>query len=344
MVAQVDRHYARTRPTRLWARLVSYALFEGRPLTTRGRWINPLLRAMFFIVKQTPWQPRPVKPVFVLGTGRSGTTILGVVLSMHREVGFLNEPKLLWHSIHPEEDLIGSYAREPGRYRLTERDSTPQRQLAARRLFSFYRAMTGSRVVVDKYPELIFRIPFVKAIFPEAKFIVLVRNGWDTCRSIASWSDRLGTKTKSGEVHDWWGRNRQKWELLVEQLVPEHPDLAPHADELRTWTDQRNMAAVEWVITMREALRVMREYPEDVLKVTYEELCKRPEIVVREIANFAGIDPDDAAFVRYAASVLKPPSERPASSASKLHPVLDGPFQATMAALGYGESSEGEGR
>ncbi len=74
-------------------------------------------------------------------------------------------------------------------------------------------------------------MPFIKALFPDAKFIFLKRNGWDTCGSIENWSSRLGN-IKAGESHDWWGVNNRKWHSLVEQLVPEHPDLAPLKDEM----------------------------------------------------------------------------------------------------------------
>ena len=46
MIPQIDRRYVKERPTKLFSRLVSYALFEGRPLTTKGRWINPLVSCL----------------------------------------------------------------------------------------------------------------------------------------------------------------------------------------------------------------------------------------------------------------------------------------------------------
>jgi len=99
MLAQIDKEYISMRPWKLFSRLVSYALFEGRPLTTRGRWINPLIFSLFKIEKKLPQIKKVERPIFILGTGRSGTTVLGIVFSMHNQVGFLNEPKALWHEI-----------------------------------------------------------------------------------------------------------------------------------------------------------------------------------------------------------------------------------------------------
>lgn len=331
MVAQVDSLYLRTRRWKLWSRLVSYALFEGRPLTTRGRWINLLVFAHFAIEKRLPQITQVKKPVFILGTGRSGTTALGMALSMHREVGFLNEPKALWHSIYPHEDLIGSYDRGEARYRLDSGDVTDEIRHHAHRLFGAYLAASFSRRVVDKYPELIFRVPFVKAIFPDARFLFLVRNGWDTCHSIEGWSSRLGEQV-SDETHDWWGADRRKWNLLVEQLVPEHPDLAPYADAMRGWSSQTDMAAVEWIVTMREGMRLVEQYPNDVLRINYETLCDKPRQVLHDVVTFMGVDLPDETFLEYAEETLKP---TPARQPFILHASIANAFLETMRELGY---------
>ncbi|MGD1917863.1 MAG: sulfotransferase, partial [Pleurocapsa sp.] len=88
MVAQIDNLYIKTSLSKTLSRLLSYGLFEGRPLTTKGQWINPLIFKLFAIAKKLPQLKKVRKPIFVIGTGRSGTTILGVVLSMHKQIGF----------------------------------------------------------------------------------------------------------------------------------------------------------------------------------------------------------------------------------------------------------------
>jgi len=331
MVAQVDIDYIRKRPLKLYSRLVSYFLFEGRPLTTRGQWINPFLFFHFALEKRLPQFKKVIKPVFILGTGRSGTTILGIVLSMHKDVGFLNEPKALWHSIYPHEDLIGSYSREQATYRLGASDVSETNKKSARRLFGAYLALSFSKRLIDKYPELIFRVPFVKTLFPDAKFLFLVRNGWDTCHSIEGWSARLG-KQKNGEVHDWWGVNNRKWNLLIEQVVSNHEDLASYVNQMREWTNHVDMAAVEWIVTMREGMKQEREHPKDVFRVTYEELCAAPRSEVESIVDFCQLSKDDGIFLDYAESTLRSVE---AKQPFKLAKEIEKPFHDTMAQLGY---------
>ncbi len=101
MIAQIDREYLSYGFARTARRLASYGLYEGRPLTTKGRFINPLVFTWLNILAALPGEPVVRQPIFITGLGRSGTTILGILLSVHREVGYLNEPKALWHVIDP---------------------------------------------------------------------------------------------------------------------------------------------------------------------------------------------------------------------------------------------------
>ena len=331
MVAQIDLIYARHRPSKIVSRIISYAFFEGRPLTTRGQWINPILFHLFDIQKRLPQIKKVTEPLFILGMGRSGTTILGKLLSMHCQVGFLNEPKALWHSIVPNEDVIGNYTRNISRYRLLESDSSDQIIRDAHRVFGFYLASVFSERLVDKYPEHLFRIPFLRTIFPDAKFLLLVRNGWDTCVSVEQWCQRY-SKRVNGETHDWWGVNRRKWNIMLEELVFPDSYFFPirsiiHDIESRVV----DMAALEWIVTMREALRVLQAYKDIIHRVDYERLVSSPRETLSQIASFANYCEDDI-YLSYGDKVLRPsPSHRKVDIHYKLSPL----FEDTLMALGY---------
>ena len=330
MVAQIDNLYIKTSFSKTLARLISYGFFEGRPLTTKGQWINPLIFKLFAIAKKLP-QLKPVeKPIFVIGTGRSGTTILGVVLSMHKKVGFLNEPKAIWHTIYPYEDLIGSYSQEQAEYRLSESDVTDSTILTAKRIFGTYLKTVGASRLVDKYPELVFRVPFVRKIFPDAKFIFLVRNGWDTCQSIDNWSKRLGTNVKN-ETHDWWGVNNRKWHLLVDRVAANNPDLKDSIDTIKAYSDHTAMAALEWILTMQEGLKLSQQYPEDLYLLKYEDLASQPQNTLEKLMGFCELPGDEKMFA-YANQTL---SSREGYKKFSLPPEITPLFIKTMTALGY---------
>jgi hypothetical protein len=328
MVAQVDLAYARARPTKLVSRLISYALFEGRPLTTRGRWVNPLVKAQFRLAAMLPRLKRVERPIFVVGTGRSGTTVLGIVLSLHREVGFLNEPKLLWHCLHGGEDVIGSYTDAAARVTLDAADATGDVVERAHRLFGFYLRCTGSRRLLDKYPELIFRTDFVRAIFPDALFLFLVRDGFGTCASISRWSARYGVAA-DGATEDWWGREDRKWRCYVEQEVGEVAGWDPV--EVARLTAQSDRAAVEWVLAMRAGLALEARDPLGTLRVRYEDLVDDPAAALDRISRFCGLAPD-ATMLDYARRTL---ANDPKAVRFDLHPAVRTVFDETMRALGY---------
>ena len=331
MIAQLNSKYIKTRPLKALTRLISYAFFEGRPATTKGRWFNPFVLSLLKCISHSKTEFRPIKqPIFILGIGRSGTTILGLVLSMHKDVGYLNEPKAIWHLIHPYEDVIGSYSQDEGLYCLSSEDANNDMRHQANQIFGAFLSSTFSRRLVDKYPELIFRVDFVKALFPDARFIFLIRNGWDTCRSIASWSERYGVYNNEG-TQDWWGVNDRKWKLLVEQLVYTDIEFQEVAEEVSSFDQHLDRAVVEWVVTMQEGLRLLETRSECIYTVRFEELTTNPSEVLPNLCEFFDL-PLDTTFLKYAQHTLHPVPPR---AYFDLHPRIAHFFHDTMAKLEY---------
>jgi hypothetical protein len=331
MVAQLDRDYVALGIGRAVRRLISYACFEGRPATTRGRWTNPAVFALLRALAALPGERAPDRPVFITGLGRSGTTILGMLLSVHRDVGFLNEPKAMWHVIDPRQDINGNYGGASPVYRLTERDADSGARARARRLMTRYLAAVRAPRVVDKYPELIFRIGYVRALFPDARFIFIHRNGVDACRSIVHWSRRLGREA-GGVVEDWWGRDDCKWHTLWSQLVAGDPQYAEIAALGPETLDHANRAALEWVVTMREGLRQAAQHGDVMTKVRYEDLLTAPESTLNDLLRTCGLPPDPD-VIRYAKGRLSEPPGSP--EVAELLPPVRRCFDQTMAEFGY---------
>ncbi len=326
MVAQIDRRFIQARPAKLWPRLLAYALFEGRPLTTRGRWINPLVLAGYRLWGALPQRRAATDPIFILGLGRTGTTVLGTILALHRDLGYLNEPKALWHAALGDDDLIGSYSARPGRYRMGRHDADSGKLRRLRRYHGAYLRLAGCRRVVDKYPELLFRTGLLEAVFPEARLIILIRNGNDTCQSIEQWSAR-----NAAGADDWWGRDRRKWRIMLEELVAPDPYFARALTAIRRFERHRDMAALEWIVTMREALRLRASATRGLFFLRYEDLARKPREQLAALFDFCALERDET-VLDYAAAVLRP---RPPYPAIELHPALQPLFDETMRTLGY---------
>ena len=183
--------------------------------------------------------------------------------------------------------------------------------------------------MVDKYPELIFRTEFVKSIFPDAKFLFLYRNGNDTVVSIDKWSKRLGI-VKDSENHDWWGVNDRKWHLLCEQLVSEDNELSEHYEEIKSFVDHRHRAAVEWIVTMKQGIKVAKEYPDDVYAIKYEDYVSNSK-VREELLSFCGLQ-ESQQYTDYCAAALAPAPKAPKA---ELPQCLVSSFLKAMHELGY---------
>lgn len=326
MVAQIDARFAIARPWKIWPRLLAYTLFEGRPLTSRGRWINPLVFAGFRLWSVLPLRYRDMRPIFIYGVGRSGTTVLGTILALHRNVGYLNEPKALWQAALGDDDLIGSYSTTPGRYKMS-REDLQARQVKC--LGRFYRAFLGlsfTSRVVDKYPELLFRNGLIDAAFPDARKIILLRNGADICRSIENWSREHGDQQA-----DWWGRNGQKWQLLINELVAPDPWFAGALPAIQAITRDVDRAAMEWIVTMREAMRLGADGDQNLLFIRYEDLLRDPGRILANILNFCDLS-NDRVMLDYGVQILRPGSNH---SSPNLIPELQPLFDQTMRDLGY---------
>ncbi|MBT8195198.1 MAG: sulfotransferase, partial [Bacteroidia bacterium] len=202
MIAQLSKSYIKNKPSKAFSRLVSYLFFEGRPLAAKGQFINPLLLFFYQFIQLFPQLKKITKPVFIIGMGRSGTTVLGKILSLHSELGFLNEPKALWYFSNNSDDIIGTYTDHIGKYCMNETDANKSVKNKIHKLYAFYLRSIFSKRVLDKYPEMIFRTEYIKQIFPDAKFVFIYRNGWDTASSSTHWSEKNTVQKHDDEVHD----------------------------------------------------------------------------------------------------------------------------------------------
>lgn len=332
LIAQLDEAFVRARPWKLWSRLLAYLLFEGRPLTTKGQWFNPVVFGFFKFCRFIPSRRLVTDPLFIVGMGRSGTTALGSVLSMHKDIAYLNEPKALWHTVNDNDDLIGSYSDANGQYRLSPDSVDPKNTRAISSVYRTLLQLTRSKRVVDKYPELLFRIPYVLKLFPDAKFIVLTRNGVDNCRSISRWCDDHGVDTQ-GAKNDWWGKDDRKWRLMCDQLLDEHDDLASSMEPIKKLESNFDKACVEWTLTSREAKAALLSHSEQVFRVDYDDLCSDPVGVLEKLIPMLDLSLDDDVFFEYAKITLA--KQRSSSKATVLDPSVKMAFTSTMIDLGY---------
>ena len=138
------------------------------------------------------------EPVFVLGCSRGGTTVVYKTLSEAEELGSLQrETHDFWADLHPlAERQWRSHAL--GAADASQRD----RDIVGR---YFFRHLGGRRFV-DKNNQNGLCVPYLHALFPDARFVYVKRSpgdnihslieGWGRSEEFATWSETLPAEVR----------------------------------------------------------------------------------------------------------------------------------------------------
>ena len=122
-----------------------------------------------------------IENAFIVGSGRSGTTLLGDILDLHSLICCWYEPYF----------ILDRYFRNAPNDRRVAREANENVKRHIKRAFDYYRYKRKCHTVVDKSPRNSLKIPFLLEIFPKARFIHMVRDGRDVTLSISKeWQKR----------------------------------------------------------------------------------------------------------------------------------------------------------
>jgi glycosyltransferase involved in cell wall biosynthesis len=188
------------------------------------------------------------RPVFVIGAPRAGVSALAWALGQHP--GIPAAIDTAWMAELAKE-LPQIHARAQPEGFGPERFSRVFGRAAA--------SLIGERLDrwVDGAPELTANVPMLARLFPEARFIHVVRDSDAVVRSLAD--PPLGSAGATGGTQ-----------------IPAH---------LRTRLSEGE-AADRWLAGARAGLEAERTLRDRVLRVTFDELVDAPEVLVRRCLEF----------------------------------------------------------
>jgi hypothetical protein len=132
-----------------------------------------------------PPRKLPERPVFVIGCPRSGTTVVFELLRASPALASIGqEGHVLWESFHhPREHGWRSNTLGPGDVRSFER------RYLAWAIDTLARPRGGR--FLDKTPRNSLRLPYLDALFPDAQYVFVQRDGRATVSSlITAWRER----------------------------------------------------------------------------------------------------------------------------------------------------------
>jgi len=239
------------------------------------------------------------RPIFINGLGRSGTTIIHTLLSTHPNVNWMSllsgkyprRPYLnrwLMHAI--DVPLVNIYLKHrfvplenysfwDQHYRgffnpcrdLFASDADPYTTKSLRKAFSQLLTAKRNRLLIKITG--VPRISYLHALFPDAKFVHVTRDG----RAVANsrmrtpfWTGWDGLNLWAGEMPAHY---RQEWKRHGYSFVA--------------------LAGIEWKTHLDQMAECRRSYPHiNVLEVKYESFCANPVQQIREIANYCELEWD----------------------------------------------------
>lgn len=209
------------------------------------------------------------KLVFLGGMGRSGTNLLRNVLDCHSEVASGPEFNHLQEIIEVHRGMSASiHSGRISPYVSHEQLSFLTKQYITG-LIGNYASQRGKPWVVEKTPSNIWNFLDLAELFPDSKFIQIVRDGRDVCCS-----------------HREVGK---RFLLRGEKLHPKKDSALLsvfHCAALWTQTVLLGKRLCSESSPLRLAGRIMT--------VHYEDLVSTPELVIREVCTFLGIKFEDS--------------------------------------------------
>jgi hypothetical protein len=182
---------------------------------------------------------------FVVGSARSGTTLLRLMLNAHSKIAVPPESRFVVELYKPGEVEVevDPFLAELAQHKRFQHWNLPveaiKNETGGRALLPYrdlieaaYRAYASARkkeVWGDKTPRYVLDIPLLADLFPEARFIHVVRDGRNVAlsyadvpfgpKTVARAADRWKTRVRAGMLSGRPLRPERYTELFYEELV-----------------------------------------------------------------------------------------------------------------------------
>ncbi len=232
------------------------------------------------------------RPIVVIGSPRSGTTLLGNLLGSHTQLAHLEEPRLTWkYGNDDKSDML-----RPG-------DARPEVCQHIRATFAKAVQTAGRQRLIEKTPSNSLRMEFVDRVLPGCLFIHTIRDGVETVLSIRRFwqehargvpKDKLLERLKEIDLK----RAPYYFKEFVRRVMPQQlsglvgkpvwgPRL-PGIDGMLEQLELLEVCSLQWRMCVEQACLYGRQLPSDrYLEVRLEDMS--PELVQR-VLEFCGLE------------------------------------------------------
>ncbi len=217
-------------------------------------------------------------PIFIIGCPRSGTNTLYYRIAKHPGLAYISNITkklpdsliltrllMLFRKDHRPTEAKNVW----GRFRrgdddaLTAADATPQAAHFLHKVVDNHLRLFARPRFINKCPRNTVRLGFLNAVFPDAFFIHVLRDGRAVAHSIL--------RAREKHAGQYWGCRPPGWRSLLDLPMPD-------------------ACAMQWKLITEHALAAARSLPPDrYIEVRYEDLCDSPEQSFREVSEKVGL-------------------------------------------------------
>jgi Sulfotransferase family len=241
-------------------------------------------------------------PIIILGAPRSGTTLLANVLGSHPDVTLAAEPRLVWR-----------YGNDRRSDELRAEHATPRVVDHIHASFAAMLRERGATRLVEKSPSNSVRPAFVDAVFPDARFVHITRNGWGAVPAMRDFWARRGQGFDGKQVRKLRRRVGEArlsqvpfytWEVVRRVVPTGHvPLYGPRLAGLQAIADELGRleaSARQWRTCVDQSSIFGRSLgPDRYLELRLEDLNAD---TIQQSLTFCGLAPSRAVIARFTAA------------------------------------------
>jgi len=236
-------------------------------------------------------EPRMISPLIIIGAGRSGTNIVRDTLAHLQgwETWDCDEINLIWRhgNIHHPHDVFGAELARPNVTKYIQK------------AFHSFKNQSGAQVVIEKTCANSMRVPFIREVFPNARFLYITRDGRDVVLSAAKrWTASVemkyllkklkyvpkidipfyGLRFVKNRIHQ--ARSQEKRQAVWGPIFPGMAEWAKSNPLL-------DVCARQWAESVIEADKAFADMPKEQWhEIKYEDFVTDPKAVLAGIMEW----------------------------------------------------------
>lgn len=251
----------------------------------------------------------PSNLYFIVGSPRSGTKIFRDTLEAHPSVTTTD---------HPLEEIWTTGQADVKHEEYNPDTITPDIRETVQRAFE--RKLTNTEFFVEKNVRNSLRIPYIRDIFPDAKFLHIIRDGRDAATSIRKrwqnpidWNYYLSSRGLQLSLRDIFFYSFRLGGMLLKRIIQgrKHVDIwGPHYPGLTEDLKQRSLlevSALQWKHCVEAARRDGPVESDSYFELHYETLMTNPREVLDPLRDFMNLSSNEA-WVSFAEQNFRPDS------------------------------------